>query len=344
MTISAFSFAVEISQNGYTVDFLETDGSLKIFWSENGVKEPLFSIEDPKSTSFSIFDDGTLYALGSFINFKKTFNSSEDGGVFIWRSKRLIVREEVKLSSPDYVSISFSISNASEEVVESGMKIVFDTIYEGVDRFNISVNGTGKVINDEFEVESLDNLDYCRSGPLGLDGQTVLEIYPLNTIPDRLVFANWSRLNKADFQYRTVEGRNFSNAPYSADDGALMLLYSPREILPGNTLVISLALKAVKAEDIIESSTDNVSVRSNSQSFQDSGSEETVTDEKNDNNQSGLKAGEILFLKNALVKVGQIRDIIESLTNPGMLTDVTLDRLELLIEELEQLNVDESKE
>ncbi|WP_184743051.1 hypothetical protein [Spirochaeta isovalerica] len=243
--------------------------------------------------------------------------------------------------------MGFSISNASETPVNTGLKILLDTVFEAENRFLFSEDEIQNYVNSEYEVESSKSFDYCISGLIDRDRKKALMVLVQNTSPDKIVAANWSRLNEADFQYRANIGRSFTSAPYSKNDSAIMFLYFPRNLLPGNTLAVSLILRAVDTAD----SQDSVSINLKDESPESTETQtisttvnEVETSEASETLQQNQRGGKKTFLVQSLVKIKQIRDIIDSLSNPGMLTDSTLDYLEKLMEELEKLNADESAE
>ena len=50
------------------------------------------------------------------------------------------------------------------------------------------------------------------------------------TDPDRVVVANWKRLNDASWTYESNQTRDFSLLPYSIDDSAIALYYEPATV------------------------------------------------------------------------------------------------------------------
>jgi len=343
LTISSL-FSSDISWGDYFLEFYETTGKFRLYWNGDDEKEPLFSANDPQTSHFSIFEDGSLYLLGSSDQFKKTFNTTRDGGFFIWRSKKLIVRQEIRFVAPDSLSVSFFISNTSENSVKSGIKVLLDTVFEGDARFLFSDNGDKMIIDHEYGLQETKDFDFCISGPLQNNPSKALMVYPLAYPPDRIIVGNRNRLEKADYAFRVSENWDFSDTQNSLDDSALMLLFSPRDILPGNTTVISFALKAVdpektaETEEASEEDLGNIPDREEVPVSEQEGSIESVYE----TDSPVLMETKINFIEESLAKIGQIKSIIDSLTNPGMLSVSTLDRLDLMIEELEQLSSDES--
>ena len=62
------------------------------------------------------------------------------------------------------------------------------------------------------------------------------------TVPDKIVFANWKRLNDAPWMFDTSPSRNFSELPYSVNDSAVSQYYDPRPVPRGGEVTITLAM------------------------------------------------------------------------------------------------------
>jgi len=342
--ISSVLLSAEISWGDYFLDFYDSAGKFRLYWNGNEEKEPLMSPDDPRTSHCAIFEDDDLYVLGSSDQFTNTFNTSRDGGFFIWRSEKLIVRQEIHFVAPDYLSVSFFISNTSENSVKSGVKILIDTVYEGYNRFLFSDNGEKQVVDNEYGLQEAENLDFCVAGPLDSNPLKALMVSPLAYPPDSIVVANRKRLEKADFSYRVSEGRDFSDSPESHDDSAIMLLFSPQDILPGSTIVRSFALKAIdpgESEEFADARGADGGVSPEVLEIPDTEPEKSAESVEERDSPVIMKT-KINFIEESLDKIGQIKSIIDSLPNPGMLSESTLDRLDLMIEELEQLSSDEN--
>lgn len=62
------------------------------------------------------------------------------------------------------------------------------------------------------------------------------------TIPDKVIFANWKRLNDASWSYPTSTARNFNLLPYSVNDSAVSQYYEPRKLSRGSTMTVTICL------------------------------------------------------------------------------------------------------
>jgi len=62
------------------------------------------------------------------------------------------------------------------------------------------------------------------------------------TRPDRVVVANWKRLNDSAWSFDASSARNFTLLPYSINDSALALYYESQTLRPGSTREIAAIL------------------------------------------------------------------------------------------------------
>lgn len=405
-----------VTLGGNKLDIRESSGRFKFYSEDDKGKElSLISDGDPRTSSFSIFEDNAFYTLGDTFRFRRRFVEKDLGGIFTWESRNLKVVQEFELSYEGELKLSFNITNSSEAPLKTGLKILFDSAFEDDKRFVLSTGTDRKIINSEYEMDDAVQLEFIASGALSGKGKGLM-IYPLSPDPNRLVLGNWDILDDADYYYRSVEGRNFNNPPYSINDSAILLLYSPRDVLPGNTVGFSLVLKVIdsvespeqipspvkeSAEAPKETVATEPSVVAESTAIEETQNEveqepepsapvpetseepaveespeiseeeepsqveepaevkpepEIATEEASEDitpqpapsseekaeakppAESQVKT----FIEQSLESVEDINDMIKSLSNPGMLTESNLSRLEELIDKLEKLNIDEN--
>ena len=62
------------------------------------------------------------------------------------------------------------------------------------------------------------------------------------TVPDKLVLANWKRLNDSSWDYSASSNRNFNNLPYSINDSGIALYYDGKTIPPDGKMEITMAM------------------------------------------------------------------------------------------------------
>lgn len=239
-----FSSTVEI--NGYKLEIKESSGRF-VFSMKNGDGEyiSVFSDDDSRTSSFSIFEENGFYTLGETFRYRNHFEETSDGGIFYWTSKNLNIKQIYSLDSEGFLSINFYIMNISKDTKSVGIKLLIDTAFEQDDHFYLKQNNGSLEIETEFEVEDPDKVQYWTSGVRNSKGASFMMI-PTKRNPSRIIFGNWDLLDDADYYYRTASGRDFNNPPYSINDSAVVYFYSPDDVLSQNGLELSLCLRAIK--------------------------------------------------------------------------------------------------
>ena len=234
-----------VETNGYKLELIENTGRFKFYKkNEDGKYIPLFSLSDARTSSFSIYQDNGFYTLGDTFKFKRDFTASSKGGVFDWTSKELFVEQSYNLDSDGFLEIDLSITNISTQPISVGMKFVLDTGFEDEDYFYLKTDTDSIIIETEYEIENPENENYWTSGVRNTDGASLMSI-PTTTNPSRIIFGNWDLLDDADFYFRTASSRSYNNPPYSINDNAVLYLYSPKHVLPQNSLNYQIVFRAI---------------------------------------------------------------------------------------------------
>jgi hypothetical protein len=68
------------------------------------------------------------------------------------------------------------------------------------------------------------------------------------TVPERLILANWKRLNDTSWAYSTNSQRNFNQLPYSINDSAIALYYESDRVSKGDTYKITTVMGSYSPE------------------------------------------------------------------------------------------------
>lgn len=374
--ITAFFFSLpisssEITAGDYTLDLLENNGTFRFFVNTADGVVDLVSGTDPGTSGFFIYENDNFYSLGSSFRYRETYVEKDSGGVFSWNSKNLSIVQEYSINAIGELKVDLSISNKTEAPVRTGLKFLLDAAFEHEDRFAVYRKGEPQVVDSEWEALEGQMSEYWTSGILG-ENRKALKVSDFSPAPDRLIFGNWDRLVDADYYYNTVVGRNFSNPPYSINDSAVLHLYSPVDILPGNSISFSFLLKGINAVDNISALIDDapeeaiataalvqeehVVVESETQQDKSEEIEEIAEAEEEVEKvqkepieepveelepETETQDNTLEMLTQMLETTGRISDIISLLSNPGMITDSNIKRLEELIDDLEELKLNE---
>ncbi|MBN2551413.1 MAG: hypothetical protein JXB06_01530 [Spirochaetales bacterium] len=214
---------------------------------------PLFVDQDPRTSGVSLVVDNRIYKLGSSAEFTESVEYSADPATarFRWTSRSLeVVQEFTPVSSspqaqPEGVRMSIRISNRSRNRQSVGLRLCLDT-YLGEENLSHFSSDRHQEIRSELTVEADEMIRYWVSP--SADAPQAVGLLCMTsgsdiTPPDRIVFANWKRLNEASWYYETSSSRNFNLMPYSINDSAVCMYYDPVSIpaLASREIVLVLA-------------------------------------------------------------------------------------------------------
>lgn len=254
--LCAFSFflaplnALELKQGKIKLILHESTGRFSAYYltdvSRNRYTAFLLD-DDPRTTVMSLLVDNTVYRMGESYDFEQTLQKTSDGAEFIWKSGSLEVRESFKpissagSSLANGFSITVTIKNISENSLTVGMRYLFDTYLGERDDVHFATPSRTAVQAETDFVGSLPAY-WVSTGsdrePIAL--QAMLK-GPGITTPDRLVLANWKRLNDSSWNYESRSSRNFNLLPYSINDSAVCQYYNPIPIARGSERTITMA-------------------------------------------------------------------------------------------------------
>lgn len=248
--------ALEISDGMIKVVFHDNTGRFTVYYMEDIASEkylPLLFEKDPRTTVLNILVGNKVYTLGATGSFKQRLMRTDDGGAgFLWQSSAVLVREEISfIKSPgssvtDGIKIEIKIENLSDAEQFVGIRYLFDTYLGEADKKHFNNDMTGEILSEtdftdvmpgywvspvEADKDSLDSDEFVESYASGLQ---VMTSGTGITRPDRVVFANWSRLNDTSWAYASRSNRNFNYLPYSINDSAVCHYYNPVKIDAGS--------------------------------------------------------------------------------------------------------------
>jgi hypothetical protein len=256
--------------NAYGADFFngrvklslnENTGRFSLYYlSDPGLNrfEPLFSDQDPRSTSLTVMLNEKTYRLGETSFFTTRLGGSPSRPVFIFESPLMTITEEFTFcstgasSEANGIQISVKLESraglAAGKANTAGLKFLIDTkLGEGnmpsADHFVTDKRAIGSEMLLDYRSDDRWWISRSGSSGSGLMG-SISSAY--STRADSVHFANWKRLNDAPWELQ-FNRRNFNNPPYSVNDSAVSYLFNPVTIAGGEsrTIVILLA-----AEDI----------------------------------------------------------------------------------------------
>ncbi len=204
----------------------------------NPVPVSLFSSEDPTTSKVRVqWGDKTL-TIGDDSQFTPVYEATPTGGKLTWTSKTLRVTENFEFltslssSVADGIKETLTFTNLSEtQTTKLAVRLVFDTsLGEKKDHFKTS---TSETINTESRLET--PLPDWWLSPSSTDEKAGL-LFMLGkgaTVPSRVLFANWQRLDNSSWDFALKQGRDFNFLPYSYNDSAVAHYYDGQDLAPG---------------------------------------------------------------------------------------------------------------
>ena len=226
------AWPLEVSEGQLKLVLHQGSGRFSLY--SNGVA--LFVDQDPRTSGLALYLDGKVYRLGAGGEFKQSAEKVPGGARFIWTSKRATVTAIFAFQGADAMSLSLTVrNNNAEGELSAGVRLLLDT-YLGETGFpHFLIEGVGEV-NGEHSFNLADMPAYWLSRS-SRETQTPGLQMPLRgpqvTAPDRLVVANWKRLDESSWLYESSPARTFSELPYSINDSAACLYFGPAPLPAG---------------------------------------------------------------------------------------------------------------
>ncbi len=238
--------AAEISNASLRLVVHENSGRFSLYSTDNG-QIPLFVAEDPTTTYISLLANERIYILGNSFAFRQNVTSTGSSITIEWKSSRLEILQTMTLKD-DTLAIDIRIENVSEISFDAGIRYIFDTSL-GEDAIHFRTDSSEISRERSF---SGDYPDYILSGTADEGLYFVLSDSGFDT-PDRIVVANWKRLDDTSWSYTVNTNRNFNLRPYSINDSAIAFYYEPQRLAAGNARSISLLLTPEMESDTAQS-------------------------------------------------------------------------------------------
>ncbi len=259
----SFLGALDMQEGRIKLTLQENIGRFSAYYLENlGTNKytPLFLDQDPRTTVLSIFSDNRVFRMGESTVFKQSVRQSDKNVDFVWKSNDLIVTESFSFlrSSSSTLAKGFKITvrieNISEKDLAIGVRYLFDTyLGESSEQHFKTDKGvfTGETLLKERSLGTY-WLSPSKDKPDTLGFQCMTS-GPGITVPDRVVFANWKRLNDSTWTFEVNEKRDFSQLPYSINDSAVAMYYDPVTVPRGGSREVVIVLGNYAKEGFVGS-------------------------------------------------------------------------------------------
>ena len=236
--------SLELSRGRMKLVLHEEIGRFSLYYLEdvrNKTYLPLFVDDDPRTSVMSVVVGNKIYRIGESYDFKGKAETTSKGARFVWTSSQLeIVQEFIPITSQastleDGIVLRVSLENISGQDLTVGVRVLLDT-YLGEDKYVHFRTDSAESMSREITVPKSAMIKYWISPRPDAEAKSGFQCLTSGqdiTIPDRIVFANWKRLNENSWAYETSASRNFNNPPYSFNDSAVAHFYDPQKLAKG---------------------------------------------------------------------------------------------------------------
>ena len=250
---ASFISALEMKEGRIKLILHENSGRISIYYQNKLVSDEYTSLllkQDPRTSGIIILIGNRTVRLGDSFEFEQTIESTRNGSAFVWTSKQLKITENFSFvtssggSIADGIKITLEIENISEDTLSVGMKYLFDTYLGESSKAESHFSTSDKaLIDSETALKGIFPDYWVSSEKIDSDiGLLVMLDNKVVTPPDKVIFANWKRLDESGWTLNVKEGRNFNLLPYSINDSAVSHYYEPVRIPSGGKRIITLVL------------------------------------------------------------------------------------------------------
>ncbi len=216
-----------------------------------GRYEPLLYDKETRTTYATLSVDSSLYKLGEATDFRVSVSRDGSGARVEYRSAFCVVRQSFSfLTSPgasmaDGVAMDYVIENVSAKDASIGLRLLYDTWLGEKSSAHFIAQAAGPLVAETF-LEGDYGDAWLRSAESDKAAVALqVQVKAPATRPDRLVAANWKRINDASWGFDKGGSRGFTMLPYSVNDSALALYYEPTALRPGSTRAVRSILSTV---------------------------------------------------------------------------------------------------
>lgn len=244
--------AMDIGEGRMKLVLHEGIGRFSLSYLSNpkeNVYTPLLTTEDPRTSVLSLVVGNRIFRLGESSEFRESSEKTGKGARFLWTSSQLTVTEEFSFlaskGSPlaNGIRIDLSIRNNTEQDLDVGARYLWDT-WLGEKGTHFRTDTTAE-ISKELSLTRTDKATFWVSPLPGDPEQVGLQRMLAGegiSAPDKVVFANWKRLNDASWAFETSAARNFNLMPYSVNDSAVCEYFDPQTIAKGMERKITIVM------------------------------------------------------------------------------------------------------
>ncbi|MBN1243940.1 MAG: hypothetical protein JXA15_14655 [Spirochaetales bacterium] len=208
---------------------------------------PLFYAEETRTTYATISVDGKTSRLGDSSEYRVTVSRNGSSITVEYRSALLVIRQVFTPLVPpgaalaSGLAIEWKIENVGARDARVGLRFLLDTSLGERSGIHFELPSRGAVPGETVLEGAFSDDRVLSPGSTGTTLQVAFSGASVDT-PDRVVLANWKRLDDAAWMPETSAGRSFTLLPYSINDSAAALFWEPRPLARGASLHFRTAL------------------------------------------------------------------------------------------------------
>lgn len=246
-------WGLEVREGRIKLSLDESNGKFSAYYEQKpGSNDwiPLLFERDPRTTGFGFLVGNRIYSMGESSGFSQKAGKESGGAYFEWKSSSFLVKEQFSFirsegaTLADGFVIKITITNTSSRDQTIGVHYLFDTYLGENDSLHFTTDG-GVQLKNETEYEAImPEYWISPSSQKDFKGLQGMVQGPGISVPDRLIFANWKRLQENTWNFTVQPSRNFNLLPYSVNDSAVCYYYLPKKVAPGEKREITFAFGA----------------------------------------------------------------------------------------------------
>ncbi len=238
---TSIATAVDLQRGKIKIVLNEKTGRFALYYSED-IASPtpiaLFSADDPTTSKIKIQLADRVSTLGDDSTFTPVYEVLPTGGRIVWTGKTMKLTQtfefltSVASSVVDGVKETLSLTNTSEGVtLRPAIRVVFDSILgEKKEHFKAQ---TGDSISLETKLDTSFPDWWLSPSPADEKIGLLVMLGKGATVPSKVIFANWKRLDDSVWDFSFRQGRDFNLLPYSYNDSAVAQYYDAQDLAPG---------------------------------------------------------------------------------------------------------------
>jgi hypothetical protein len=292
VSIAVLASGVTISSDKLELIVFDSNGRFSLYAIEDsGKKTALLVDEDPRTTVLTVLAGSKIYRMGDSFEFRQSIESTDDTVNITWSAPIITVKETFKIDGSK-LQITLTIENTSEQNIEIGVRYLLDTklgekgVHFAADDLPVATE-TDYVWATPYELVTSDGEDVDLHLMLSGDGITD---------PDRVVVANWKRLNDSSWTFQSNQDRDFSLLPYSINDSAVALYFEPEQVPSSTVKSLSYVLDWVKTGSTLSTA-------------------ETTTEQESELSGTGVDAETIDAILSEIVKIDSFLILLDRFIN-----------------------------